>query len=40
MAVNIFFCYAHEDEALLNNLKTHLAIYQYFRLAYKRHYKE
>ena len=24
MAVKIFFCYAHEDEALLNKLKTHL----------------
>jgi tetratricopeptide (TPR) repeat protein len=24
MAVKIFFCYAHEDEALLKNLKTHL----------------
>src|SRR5437667_2287870 len=24
MPVKIFFCYAHEDEALLNKLKTHL----------------
>src|SRR5690242_18483104 len=24
MAVKLFFCYAHEDEPLLNNLKTHL----------------
>jgi TIR domain len=24
MSVSIFFCYAHEDEALLNKLKTHL----------------
>src|SRR5712691_2268019 len=24
MAAKIFFCYAHEDEALLNKLKTHL----------------
>ena len=24
MLVKIFFCYAHEDEALLNKLKTHL----------------
>ena len=24
MAVKIFFCYAHEDEALLNKLKAHL----------------
>jgi len=24
MTVSIFFCYAHEDEALLNKLKTHL----------------
>src|SRR5947209_18333992 len=24
MAVKVFFCYAHEDEALLNNLKAHL----------------
>ncbi len=24
MPVNIFFCYAHEDEALLNQLKAHL----------------
>src|SRR5436853_5763108 len=24
MPVNIFFCYAHEDEALLNKLKAHL----------------
>lgn len=24
MAVKIFFCYAHEDEELLNNLKAHL----------------
>lgn len=24
MAVKIFFCYAHEDEALLNKLKLHL----------------
>ena len=24
MAVSIFFCYAHEDEALLNKLKTYL----------------
>src|SRR2546421_1126439 len=24
MAVKIFFCYAHEDEALLKKLKTHL----------------
>ncbi len=24
MAVKIFFCYAHEDEALLNKLKSHL----------------
>src|SRR3989475_13149516 len=24
MPINIFFCYAHEDEALLNKLKTHL----------------
>jgi hypothetical protein len=24
MPVNIFFCYAHEDEALLNKLKSHL----------------
>src|SRR5438876_11871174 len=24
MAVKIFFCYAHEDEPLLNKLKTHL----------------
>src|SRR5437763_9743683 len=24
MAVNIFFCYAHEDEDLLNKLKRHL----------------
>src|SRR5947209_3702140 len=24
MAVKIFFCYAHEDENLLNKLKTHL----------------
>ena len=24
MPVTIFFCYAHEDEALLNKLKSHL----------------
>ena len=24
MPVKIFFCYAHEDEALLNKLKAHL----------------
>jgi hypothetical protein len=24
MALKVFFCYAHEDEALLNKLKTHL----------------
>src|SRR5579863_6395499 len=24
MPLKIFFCYAHEDEALLNKLKTHL----------------
>jgi TIR domain-containing protein len=24
MPVKIFFCYAHEDEPLLNKLKTHL----------------
>lgn len=24
MPVKIFFCYAHEDETLLNKLKTHL----------------
>ena len=24
MSVKIFFCYAHEDEELLNKLKTHL----------------
>ncbi len=24
MQVKIFFCYAHEDELLLNKLKTHL----------------
>ncbi len=24
MAVKIFFCYAHEDEMLLNKLKAHL----------------
>src|SRR5437868_14990134 len=24
MAIKIFFCYAHEDEALLSKLKTHL----------------
>ncbi len=29
MPVKIFFCYAHEDEELLNKLKTHLAPLQW-----------
>lgn len=28
MSVSVFFCYAHEDEALLNKLKTHLRPFQ------------
>ncbi len=28
MAIKIFFCYAHEDEALLNKLKAHLKPFQ------------
>src|SRR2546421_3669197 len=28
MPVKIFFCYAHEDESLLNNLKIHLRLLQ------------
>jgi hypothetical protein len=29
MPVKIFFCYAHEDEALLDKLKTHLSPLQW-----------
>src|SRR6266446_8132905 len=29
MPVKIFFCYAHEDEAFLNKLKTHLSLLQW-----------
>ena len=29
MAVKIFFCYAHEDELLVNILKTHLRPFQW-----------
>ncbi len=28
MSMNIFFCYAHEDEALLTQLKRHLSLLQ------------
>src|SRR5947209_3587694 len=37
MPVKIFFCYAHEDEALLNKLKTHLKPLQRMGLVDVRH---